>query len=62
MTLETAFALIQANQRILGADNTGSWHWHPRDSPDNHIPINQVVTFTEFLQEVEKHKPDKPRT
>ena len=60
-TGKTAFALIQANQRILGADNTGSWHWHPRENPDSHIPINQVITFAEFLQEVEKHKPDKPR-
>jgi len=37
-TGKTAFSLIQGESRIFGADNTGSWHWHPFDAPESHVP------------------------
>jgi len=48
-----AFALIKAERRIFGADNTGGWHWHPVDKPESHVPTSQAVTFTEFLGQIE---------
>jgi hypothetical protein len=50
---KTAFALIKANQRIFGADNTGGWHWHPREQPDSHALTSAPVTFMEFLAQIE---------
>ena len=52
-TGKTAFALIKADRRILGADNTGGWHWHPWEKPDSHVPTSQPVTFQEFLGQIE---------
>lgn len=48
-TGRTAFALIKNNQRIFGADNTGGWHLHPFDDPQQHIPLNSPLSFAEFL-------------
>lgn len=50
-----AFALIDKDQRIYGADNTGSWHVHPFDDPDQHLPIEKPVTFSDFVSEIERH-------
>lgn len=32
-TRTTAYALIRADRRVLGADNTGGWHVPPFDDP-----------------------------
>jgi hypothetical protein len=48
-TDKTSFALIRKGQRILGADNTGGWHWHPFEDPESHMPVEGAVRFAEFL-------------
>ena len=53
VTDKTAFALIRADQRIFGADNTGGWHWHPFESPGQHIPDSNVITFQALLKRIE---------
>ncbi len=52
---KTAYAWVKERQRILGADNTWGWHWHPFTSPSAHISVEQPITFAEFLRKVEKH-------
>jgi hypothetical protein len=52
-TQKVAFARIRDGERIFGADNTGGWHWHPLDAPDEHIRTDQSISFDEFLQRVE---------
>jgi hypothetical protein len=52
-TGRTSFALIKDNRRIFGADNTGQWHWHLFESPDEHTPTNEVISFDEFIQRIE---------
>jgi len=54
-TGKTAYAWIKGGQRILGADNTRNWHWHPFTSTDTHVPVGQPISFAEFLREVERH-------
>ncbi len=50
----TAFTLIYEDRRIFGADNTGDWHIHPFYNPDLHIPIPRVMSFAEFVADIEK--------
>jgi hypothetical protein len=52
---KTAYAWIRDESRILGADNTGGWHWHPFEQPETHQPVEAEVTFEEFVSEVETH-------
>jgi hypothetical protein len=49
----TAFALIQQDRRVFGADNTGGWHIHPFAEPDQHIPLPGPLTFADFVAEIE---------
>lgn len=51
----TAFALIEGEQRIFGADNTGYWHIHPFDDPDRHEPVNSPVLFSDFIRMIEQY-------
>jgi len=51
----TAFALIDQGDRIFGADNAGGWHVHPFDSPSDHLPVVDAVSFGEFVDMVERH-------
>jgi len=53
-TGKTSFAQIRSNRRIFGADNRKGWHWHPREDPANHLPIDREITFEEFVEEIEK--------
>ena len=54
-TDKTAFALIEANQRIYGADNAKmGWHVHPFDDPIQHIAC-APIQFEDFLIQVEAH-------
>jgi hypothetical protein len=52
-TGRTSFAWIKDNHRVFGADNTGDWHWHPLESPDDHIPVDAAVAFDEFIGQIE---------
>jgi hypothetical protein len=52
-TQKIAFAHLRAGDRVFGADNTGSWHWHPTDAPEKHVHTEEAVAFPEFLQRVE---------
>lgn len=54
-TGKVAFALVDGSERIFGADNTGSWHWHPFDDPNSHVPAGEPIPFLEFLRQVEEH-------
>ena len=57
-TDKTAFALIQTNLRIYGVDNAKiGWHEHPFANPHQHIACSPI-TFTAFLQAVQKHLGD----
>ncbi len=51
----TAFTLINQERRIFGADNTGGWHIHPFDDPALHIPIPKMMSFAEFVLEIERY-------
>lgn len=48
-----AYTLVKDERRIFGADNTGGWHLHPFDSPDRHEPLEQAMTFEEFVRSIE---------
>jgi hypothetical protein len=54
-TQRTAFAWIKDGTRVLGADNTGGWHWHPLDAPEDHIASDVVISFTEFFHKLEEN-------
>ncbi len=55
VTDKTSFALVEADQRLYGADNAKiEWHKHPFSAPDQHIPC-QPIKFAEFLVEVENY-------
>ena len=53
-TQKTAYARIKEGKRIFGADNTGGWHLHPAEVPEEHIPTQEAVTFLDFLLRVEE--------
>lgn len=37
------FALIHQGQRVLGYDNLKTWHIHPFNAPDTHLPCNEPL-------------------
>lgn len=52
-TLKVAYALIKKGERMFGADNTGRWHLHPFDAPEEHQACHPI-TFQEFLTIIEQ--------
>jgi len=54
-TGKTSFALIKNQQRIFGADNTRGWHLHPFDSPEIHLPCEEM-SLENFLTQMEQNK------
>ena len=52
-TDKASFAHIKDKRRVFGADNAGGWHWHPREDPDSHVPVESEITFEEFMKELE---------
>jgi hypothetical protein len=55
-TKKTAFAQIKNNERVFGADNSGTaWHWHPYEDPQRRDFTNTEITFFEFLNYVEEN-------
>lgn len=50
----TAFALIQQDRRVFGADNTGGRHVHPFENPDRHEFISGPLSFAQFIAEIER--------
>jgi hypothetical protein len=55
VTGKTAYALIEGEMRVFGADNTGGWHWHPYEQPHSHRPVSGIISFQDFLKHVEEH-------
>ncbi len=54
-TEKTAFALVEHDQRIYGADNAKiGWHKHPFGHPRTHLPC-EPITFANFLVDVEAY-------
>jgi hypothetical protein len=51
----TAFAVIQNENRVFGADNTGGWHVHPFEDPARHGMLSAPMKFVEFVTEIERH-------
>ena len=51
----TAFALIEEERRVFGADNTGGWHIHPFEKPDEHEVVKTPVNVEDFLRMVEDY-------
>ena len=51
----TAYALIQHDQRVFGADNTGGWHVHPFEDPTRHDPLPGPMSFVEFIVDIEQY-------
>ena len=54
-----AFALIHNDNRIFGADNTGGWHLHLFEHPEQHLPLSNEISFAEFIAAIEKHYAEK---
>ena len=55
-TGKAAYALLERNQRIYGADNAKmGWHIHPFCAPGQHRAVAGPVLFTAFLRDVEKY-------
>lgn len=52
-TGRTAFAFIENEKRLFGADNTGGWHVHPFDDPSQHHMIEGPMAFRNFIEQVE---------
>ncbi len=54
---KTAFAQINNDARVFGADNTnGVWHWHPRENPAGHRESDTEITFEEFMKRLEEYQ------
>jgi len=53
-TETTAFALIDRDLRVFGADNTDEWHVHPFSHPARHEPLSSSLSFAEFVAEIER--------
>ena len=51
----TAYAWVRDRQRVCGADNTGGWHVHPVADPAQHVPLQEAMSFAEFVAEIERH-------
>ncbi len=49
----TAFAWIRDGRRVFGADNTGGWHIHPLEAPQQHLPLRSAMSFAEFIAHIE---------
>lgn len=49
-----AFAMIQDDKRVFGADNTGGWHLHPFDDPEQHLTISAPMTFAALIAAIER--------
>jgi hypothetical protein len=50
-----AFALIQNDVRIFGADNTGGWHLHPFSDPEKHQSLTHTISFAKFIAAIEQY-------
>jgi len=50
-----AFALIVSDRRVFGADNTGGWHIHSFDDPEQHDLLPGEMSFAEFVTLIEQH-------
>ena len=55
VTGTVAFAPVESERRIFGADNTGDWHLHPFEDPSRHDPLPSAMSFREFVAAVEEH-------
>jgi hypothetical protein len=55
VTGKTSFALIMGDKRIFGADNSGGWHWHLFEAPDEHVLAVEKIDFHVFLSRVEEY-------
>lgn len=50
-----AYALIEQNERIYGADNSGAqWHVHPFEHPNHHVRLSGPIEFSTFLAAIEQ--------
>lgn len=48
----TAYAWVVDEERVYGADNTGGWHRHPIETPDDHVDCDPV-DLPSFVRQVE---------
>ncbi|NUM73784.1 hypothetical protein HUU40_05430 [candidate division KSB1 bacterium] len=58
-TGRTAFAFIENEKRLFGADNTGGWHVHPFDNPDLHETRDEAMVFSDFIKLIEARLQNK---
>ena len=54
-----AFAWICHGQRAFGADNTGGWHIHPFEAPEDHRALSGLMTFAAFVEQLERYAVNK---
>jgi hypothetical protein len=52
-TGRVAFAYIIDDERVFGADNTGSWHTHPVENPESHVE-SEKISLEQFFQMLEQ--------
>ena len=50
LTDKKSYALISANQRIFGYDNSRFWHCHPSDNPQQHVACAEPSPEQVFRQ------------
>lgn len=50
----TAYTWIQRGRRVFGADNTGGWHLHPFNAPQQHQALSGAITFQDFVAAIEQ--------
>jgi hypothetical protein len=53
-TETTAFALVDQDRRVFGADNTSGWHVHPFSDSARHERLENPMSFAEFVVEIER--------
>ncbi|MFB6212654.1 MAG: hypothetical protein ABEI53_02445 [Candidatus Magasanikbacteria bacterium] len=53
-TGKTAYAWVVDGERIFGADNTGGWHIHPLQKPEEHQGSDRISLEEFFLRVSEK--------
>ena len=53
LTKRTAFALINDEKRVFGADDNDGWHLHPLKQEEKHVSC-KAYAFTQFALECEK--------
>ena len=56
LTGKTSYALIFDGQRIAGYDNYRFWHYHPAETPAQHIPCTEPTPKDAIRELAQVHR------